>query len=164
MRSSLGAEASSLSSAQERLDFVRILYAEIAGDLDGTLDGYLQYLQVSRALSVTGCKSLSDALMSTGSAVSHTADDPRLAIEIAMIKQRLPKRETLFQWVDAGIMVADVLTKGLSRGDIAILRTLLSNGVYCVRGTEEILEKNALERERRVAFKDASAASAASAK
>ena len=153
VRSSLGAEASALSGVLERLDFVRVLYGELSGDLDSSLVGYAEYLRATRALSCTDCKSLADALSSTGSAVSHTSDDPRAAIEIAMIKQRLQTRECRFQWIDGAIMIADLLTKGLARGNVPILLNLMSKGVYKVLGSQELLDQKALLREKKAAVK-----------
>ena len=48
------------------------------------------------------------------SAASKTSEDKRLGIELSMIKQRLSRNETRFQWVEA-TMLADVLTKGKER-------------------------------------------------
>ena len=144
-----------MTTAQEKLDFVRVLYAELSGELDHTLEGYESYLCWQSSLSITDCKSLSDALTSTGGAVSHTGIDPRLAIEIAMIKQRMEARETRFQWIDNSTMIADVLTKGIVRGDVKLLQRLLDSAVYTIKGSAELLEKKKQNRERIAAMKAA---------
>ena len=45
-------------------------------------------------------------------AASKTSEDKRLGIELSMIKQRLSRNETRFQWVEGATMPAHVLTKG----------------------------------------------------
>ena len=79
---------------------------------------YETYLQVTEALCVNDCKSLADALLAAGSAASKTSEDKRLGIELSMIKQRLSRNATRFQWVEGATMPADVLTKGKERGHV----------------------------------------------
>ena len=62
------------------------------------------------------CKSLADALLAASSAASKTSGDKRLGIELSMIKQRLFRNETRFQWVERATMGADDLTKDKERG------------------------------------------------
>ena len=88
--------------------------------------------------------------------MSHTPDDPRAAIEIAMIKQRLQRRERRFQWIDGAIMIADLLTKGLARGNLTLLLHLLGKGVYRVLGPEELLENKKVKRDKQAALRVAS--------
>ena len=52
-------------------------------------------------------KSLADALLAAGSAASKTSEDKRLGVELSMIKQRLFRNETRFQWVERATMLAD---------------------------------------------------------
>ena len=105
-----------------------------AGDLCDLAE-YETYLQVTEALCVNDCKSLADA----GSAASKTSEDKRLGIELSMIKQRLSRNETRFQWVEGATMPADVLTKGKERGHVELLRKLLHSARYQIRATSEML-------------------------
>ena len=57
-------------------------------------------LQMTDALCVNDCKSLADALLAAGYAANKTSEDKRLGIELSMIKQRLSRNETRFQWVE----------------------------------------------------------------
>ena len=70
-----------------------------------------------------------------------------------MIKQRLQALETLLRWVNNNITIANVLTKGLIRGFVALQQGLLTCGLYTVRGSEEHLQEKAKERERRTALR-----------
>ena len=58
--------------------------------------------------------------LAAGSAASKTSEDKRLGIELSMIKQRLSRNETRFQWVEGTTMPADVLTKGKERGHVEL--------------------------------------------
>ena len=66
-----------------------------------------------------------------------------------MIKQRLSRNETRFQWVEGATMPADVLTKGKERGHVE-LRKLLHTARYQIRATSEMLEERRQARERKV--------------
>ena len=110
VRSSLGAECAAFSTGLEHTDMFRVLYGELCGDLCDLAE-YETYLQMTDALCVNDCKSLADAILAAGSAASKTSEDKRLGIELSMIKQRLSRNETRFQWVEGATMPADVLTK-----------------------------------------------------
>ena len=85
-----------------------------------------------------------------GSAASKTSEDKRLGIELSMIKQRLFRNETRFQWVEGATMPADVLTKGKERGHVELLRKLLHTARYQIRATSEMLEERRQARERKL--------------
>ena len=147
VRGSLGAEAAAMSTGLEHTDLLRVIYAEISGDLVD-LSKYQEYLRCTESLALSDCKSLADALLSTGSASSKTSEDKRLAIELSMIKQRLSDAEAHFQWVDALYMVSDVITKGLARGRWDLLEKLLRTSRYSIRPTKEMLEERAARRQQ----------------
>ena len=149
VRSSLGAECAAFSTGLEHTDMFRVLYGELCGDLCDLAE-YETYLQVTEALCVNDCKSLADALLAAGSAASKTSEDKRLGIELSMIKQRLSRNETRFQWVEGATMPADVLTKGKERGHVELLRKLLHSARYQIRATSEMLEERRQARERKL--------------
>ena len=91
------------STGLEHPDMFRVLYGELCGDLCDLAE-YETYLQMTDALCVNDCKSLADALLAAGSAASKTSADSRLGIELSMIKQRLSRNETRFQWVEGVTM------------------------------------------------------------
>ena len=58
-----------------------------------------------------------------------------------MIKQRLAQRETRFQKVEGSMMPSDVLTKGMERGHVELLRQLMGYCRYRIRPTSDMLEE-----------------------
>ena len=135
VRSSLGAECSAFSTGLEHTDLIRILWAELSGDLK-ELDRYEDYLRATEAIALNVCKSVADALLNSGSAASKTSEDKRLGVEMTMIKQKLVRNETRFPWVEAELMPADVLTKGRELG-----------ARFQMKPTEETLERRKSKRE-----------------
>ena len=127
----------------------QVLYGELCGELCDLAE-YEDYLQATEPLCVNDCKSLADALLAAGSAASQTSEDERLGIELSMIKQRLSRNETRFQWVEGASMPADVLTKGKERGNVELLRKLLRTARYQIRATSEMLEERHQARERKL--------------
>ena len=146
VRSSLGAETQAFSTAMEHSDLLRVFWGELSGGLTN-IDDYEEYLRQTDAMAVNDCKSLADALNNRGSAVSKTSEDKRLAIELSMIRQRLKRDETSFQWVDNVYMAADVLTKGVERGNIKGMIRVMTESVMTLKPTDEMLEVRARQRE-----------------
>ena len=148
VRSSLGAECAAFSTGLEHTDLLRVLWGELSGDLK-YLEQYELYLQATEAMALNDCKSLADALRSTGAAASKASEDKRLAIEMSMIKQRLNRHETRFQWVENEMMAADVLTKGRERGNTELLQELMVTARYQIKPTEEMLERKKAKKNRK---------------
>ena len=67
-----------------------------------------------------------------------------------MIKQRLSRNETRFQWVEGTTMPADVFTKGKERGHVELLRKLLHTAWYQIRAISGMLEERRQARERKL--------------
>ena len=126
----------------------RVLYVELCRDLCDLCE-YDTHLQVTDALCVNDCKSLADIPFAAGSAASKTSEDKRLGIELSMVKQRLSRNETRFQWVEGATMPANVLTKGKERGHVELLRKLLHTARCQIRATSEMLEERRQARERK---------------
>ena len=74
---------------------------------------------------------------------------------MTMIKQRLLRHETLFQWVEGELMPADVLTKGRERGNIELLQKLLATSRFQMKPTEEMLERRKAKRDAKAKASDA---------
>ena len=153
VRSSLGAETQAFSTAMEHSDLLRVFWGELSGGLTN-IDDYEEYLRQTDAMAVNDCKSLADALNNRGSAVSKTSEDKRLAIELSMIRQRLSRHETWFQWVENMYMAADVLTKGPERGNVTAMVKVMTESVMMIKPTEEMLETRAQRREEKKKEKD----------
>ena len=90
-------------------------------------------------LLMQGNLSLSFTVRDAGAAASKTFEDERLGFELSMIKQRLSRNETRFQWVEGATMPGDVTTKGRERGNVELLRKLLRTARYQIRATFEML-------------------------
>jgi hypothetical protein len=146
VRSSLGAETQAFSTALEHSDLVRVFWGELSGSL-ANIDNFEEYLRQTDAIAVNDCKSLADALNNRGSAVSKTSEDKRLAIELSIIRQRLSRHETMFQWVENMYMAADVLTKGTERGNVAAMVKVMTESVMMIKPTDEMMETRARKRE-----------------
>ncbi len=63
-----------------------------------------------------------------------------------MIRQRLGRNETLFQWVESMYVAADVLKKGTDRGNVAALINVMTQSVMTTKATDEMLEARAKKR------------------
>ena len=140
VRGSVGAECAAFSTGLEQTDMFRVLYSELCGDLCDHAE-YENSLQATEALCANDCKSLADALLAAVAVASKTSEDKRLGIELSMMKQRLFRNETRFQWVKGATMPADVLTKGKKRSHVEFLRKLLHTARYQIRATSEMLEE-----------------------
>ena len=114
----------------------RVLYGELCGDLCDLVE-YEVYVPMTGVLCVNDCKSLADTLLTAGSTASKTSEDKRLGIELSMIKQRLSRNETRFQWVEGATMPADVLTKVKGRGHVELMRKPLHTARHQIRATSE---------------------------
>ena len=90
------------------------------------------------------------SLLAAGSHARKTSEDKRLGIELIMIKQRLSRNETRFQWVEGATMPADVHTKGKERGHVELLGELLHTARYQIRVTSEMLDERRPTRERKL--------------
>ena len=144
--SSPGAETQAFSTALEHSSLGRVFWDELNGDL-AHLENLEEYPRGTSASALNDCKSLADALSNRGSTVSKTSEDKRLAIELSMIRQSLKRDETSFQWVDNVYMAADVLTKGVERGNIKGMVQVMTESVMTLKPTDEMLEVWARQRE-----------------
>ena len=125
------------------------MFRVIYGDLCDLAE-YENYLRATEDLCVNDCKSLADALLAAGSVASRKSDDKRLGTELSMIKLRLSRNETRFQWVDGATTPADVPTKDKERGHVEHLKKLLRTARYQTRATSEMLEERWQARERKL--------------
>ena len=125
VRSSLTAEASSVSTCQEHLDWMRTMWAQMTSS-EFLLENYEQFLKARP--DITDCKSLDDAIHKEGAAPAST--DERLAIELAIVKAKAVSGETDLRWIDARFQIADCLTKHASRKTEAVLQKILQEAQW----------------------------------
>ena len=138
VRSSLAAEASSMSTCQEHLDWMRTMWEQITRS-EFVLEYYEQFLKACPSILVTDCKSLYDAIQKEGAAPA--SKDKRLAIELAIIKANVVSGETVLQWIDARYQVADCLTKHASRKSEAVLQKIRDEAKWRITEAEDMLDR-----------------------
>ena len=119
VRSSLAAEASSMSTCQEHLDWICTMWEQMTRS-EFVFENYERFLKARPSILVTDCKSLYDATHKEGAAPAST--DERLAIELAITKAKAVSGETDLRWIDARYQIADCLTKHASRKSEAVLQ------------------------------------------
>ena len=146
VRSSLTAEASSMSTCQEHLDWMRTMWEQMTRS-EFVLENYEQFLKARPSILVTDCKSLYDAIHKEGAAPS--SKDNRLAIELAIIKAKAVSGETDLRRIDARYQIADCLTKHASRKSEAVLQKILDEAQWRITAEEDMLDKRKQEREYR---------------
>ena len=149
VRSSLAAEASSMSTCQEHLDWMRTMWEQMTRS-EFVLENYEQFLKARPSILVTDCKSLYDAIHKEGAAPAST--DKRLAIELAIIKAKAVSGETDLRWIDARYNIADCLTKHASRKSEAVLQKILDEAQWMITAEQDMLDRRKQEREDRNNF------------
>ena len=146
VRSSSAAEASSLSTCQEHLDWMRTVWAQMTSS-EFVLENCEQFLKARPSILITDCKSLYDAIHKERAAPAST--DKRLAIELAIVKAKAVSRETDLRWIDARFQIADCLAKHALRKFAAILQKVLNEAQCRITAEEDMLDRRRQEREIR---------------
>ena len=146
VRSSLAADASSTSTCQEHLDWMRTMWQHMTNS-EFVLENHEQFLKARPSILVTDSKSLYDAIHIEGAAPA--SKDKRLAIELAIIKAKAVSGETDQRWIDARYQIADCLTKHASRKSEAVLQKILDEAQWMITAEEDMLDKHKQEREDR---------------
>ena len=146
VRSSLAAEASSMSTCQEHLDWMRTTWEQMTR-CEFVLENYEQFLKARPSILVTDCKSFYDAIRKECAAPA--SKDRRLAIELAIIKAKAVSGETDLRWIDARYQIADCLTKHASRKSEAVLQNILDEAQWRITAEDDMLDKRKQEREDR---------------
>ena len=146
VRCSLAAEASSMSTCQEHLDWMRTMWEQMTRS-EFVLENYEQFLKARASTLVTDCKSLYDAIHREGAAPAST--DKRLAIVLAITKAKAVSGETDLRWKNARNQIADCLTKHASRKSEAVLQKILDEARWMSTAEEDMLDKRQQEKENR---------------
>ena len=114
---------------------------------DFVLENYERFLTARPSIVVTDCKSLYDAIHKEGAAPAST--DKRLAIELAIVKDKAVSGETGSRWIDARYQIADCLTKHASRKSEAVLQKIQQEAQWRITAEEDMLDRRKREREIR---------------
>ena len=97
-------------------------------------------------LGITDCKSLYDNLISMSSV--SKAEDKRVAIDLAIVKQSMLRCKLCVRWCPTTLMLADGLTKD-QQDPANLLRSALHVGEYQLNDEASVLEQKKQFREER---------------
>ena len=136
VRSTLSAEAFSMSNSVDRLGWMRLLWGTIIVPDFNWREPPKGFLQLPIATVVTDCKSLFDLVTRTA---MPSCEEFRTTLEVLLIKERASEH-VHFRWIPTALQVADALTKPM---DPILLRKVLATGRFQLFDEEASLERNA---------------------
>ena len=139
--STLSAEAISLSSALDRLGYIRVIWEWLKNPaVDWSNPGKI-LANAPKASAVTDCKSVYDLATKTS---TPSCSEYRTTLECLLIRERLQENIAM-RWISTQAMLADTLTKTM---DSSVLRQCLKTGQYSLFDETESLKQRASKRER----------------
>ena len=139
VRSTLSAEAYSMSSSLDKLTWIRCLWGFIKNPDFQWYRPETSLKNEHKGLMITDCKSLYDLI--TKNAVPN-CQEWRTTIEVMLLKEQ-SKEHTICRWVSTAIMLADCLTKPM---DATFLRTVLQLGKFRIYDEDLTLKQNATRK------------------
>ena len=139
--STLSAEAISLSSALDRLGYIRVIWEWLKNPAVDWSDPGKILRKAPRASAVTDCKSVYDLATKTS---TPSCSEYRTTLECLLIRERLQENIAM-RWISTQAMLADALTKTM---DSSVLRQCLKTGKYSLFDETESLKQRATKRER----------------
>ena len=142
VRSTLAVESYAMGWGMDRSDWNRTVLAWASGaDFS---QGWEQAITERPHHSLVDAMSVKAHLMKD----TGKSDDKRVAIECAMLRQRIRRHNEFVHWIDTRLMPADVLTKKLpDRG--AFLWRILSRNKISVQSTPLMLAMKDKQRQQR---------------
>ena len=139
VRSTLSAEAYSMSRSADRLGWLRLLWGEFAVPQFPWQNPTKAYACLPMAIITTDCRSLYDLVSRTA---MPQCEEFRTTLEVLLIREQC-QDHCVFRWIPTTIMLADALTKPM---EPTLLRTALQKGVFCLFDEESVLRTNANRR------------------
>ena len=139
VRSTLSAEAYSMSSSLDKLTWIRCIWGYIKNPDFQWYRPETSLKNEQKGLMITDCKSLYDLI--TKNAVPN-CQEWRTTIEVMLLKEQ-SKEHTICRWVSTAIMLADCLTKPM---DATFLRTVLQLGKFRIYDEDLTLKQNATRK------------------
>ena len=136
VRSTLSAEAYSMSRSVDRLGWLRLLWGVFAVPQFPWKEPSKAYSCLPLGIITTDCRSLYDLVSRT--AMPH-CEEYRTTLEVLLIREQCLDH-CAFRWIPTTIMLADALTKAM---DPTLLRTVLQKGVFCLFDEASVLRQNA---------------------
>jgi hypothetical protein len=140
VRSTLSAEAFSMSNGVDRLGWMRLLWGTINIDKFDWRNPSKGFQQLPVATIVTDCKSLYDLVSRTA---MPSCEEFRTTLEVLLIRERC-QEHCHFRWIPTALQVADTLTKPM---DPILLRQVLSSGCFQLYDESDSLERNAHKKQ-----------------
>ena len=140
VRSTLSAEAFSMSRSVDKLGWMRLLWGVVIQDGFEWRDPPKSFKTLPRATIVTDCKSLFDLVTRCA---MPSCEEYRTTLEVLLIKERCSEHCS-FRWIPTALQLADPLTKPM---DASLLRVVLSSGVFQLFDEEAALQQNAHRKE-----------------
>ena len=140
VRSTLSAEAFSMSNGVDRLGWMRLLWGTINIDKFDWRNPSKGFQQLPVATIVTDCKSLFDLVSRTA---MPSCEEFRTTLEVLLIRERC-QEHCHFRWIPTALQVADALTKPM---DPILLRQVLSSGCFQLYDENDSLERNAHKKQ-----------------
>ena len=134
VRSTLSAEAYSMSKAVDVLGWIRSLWGVVHIDKFPWAQPEQSYRLLNQAIIVTDCKSLYDLVTRLA---TPACEEYRTTLEVLLIKQRCMENAQ-FRWIPTTLMIADSLTKSM---DPALLRAVMSQSRFRLYDGNQSLEK-----------------------
>jgi hypothetical protein len=140
VRSTLSAEAFSMSNSVDRLGWMRLLWGTINIANFDWRNPPKGFQQLPVATIVTDCKSLYDLVSRTA---MPSCEEFRTTLEVLLIRERC-QEHCHFRWIPTALQVADALTKPM---DPILLRQVLSSGCFQLYDECDSLERNAHKKQ-----------------
>ena len=140
VRSTLSAEAFSMSGSVDRLGWMRLLWGTLNVPDFCWREPIRGFQMLHSATIVTDCKSLYDLVSRTA---MPSCEEFRTTLEVLLIRERC-QEHCVFRWIPTSLQVADALTKPM---DPVLLRQVLASGKFQLHDEAESLEKNAHKKQ-----------------
>ena len=145
-RSTLAAEAAHLAEAVEHGDWLIVVLAEaLYGQID--LKNWEKIVEERKRVYVTDARSVYDYL---GRDSTSTSSDRRMALEGALLRETVRRRNAEVRWIDGEQNMSNILTK--AKADMGVLFEYLREGKLCLTQTEankRVKEKKRAQRQNR---------------
>ena len=139
VRSTLSAEAYSMSRSVDRLGGLRLLWGVMVIPQFPWQMPSKAYAQLPMGIITTDCRSLYDLVSRTA---MPQCEEYRTTLEVLLIREQC-QDNCVFRWIPTTIMLADALTKPM---DPSLLRLVLQTGIFCLYDESSILRQNANRR------------------
>ena len=136
VRSTLSAEAFSMSRGVDKLSWMRLLWGTLIVDNFDWRQPPKALATLHKAIIVTDCKSLYDLVTRTA---MPSCEEYRTTLEVLLIRE-LCHENCFFRWIPTSLQLADPLTKPM---DPVILRIALESGSFQLFDEQASLQTNA---------------------